>query len=62
MAQTVSADSVLLSIYKTWYTEKEFPNLLVQKLPNPQDHREEPHPGQGIPDGCHVLTWWGDER
>ena len=33
MAQTVSTDSVLLSIYKTWYTEKEFPNLLFRNSP-----------------------------
>ncbi len=33
MAQQVTADALLLGIYKRWYTEKRFPNLLFRNSP-----------------------------
>ena len=33
MAQQTTADSALLTIYKTWYTDKRFPNLLFRNSP-----------------------------
>lgn len=33
MAQQVTTDATLLTIYKTYYTEKEFPNLLFRNSP-----------------------------
>jgi hypothetical protein len=33
MAQRVTADALLLGIYKNWYTEDEFPNLLFRNSP-----------------------------
>jgi hypothetical protein len=33
MAQQTTADAALLTIYKTWYTEKRFPNLLFRNSP-----------------------------
>lgn len=34
MAQQVTTDATLLTIYKTYYTEKEFPNLLFRNSPS----------------------------
>jgi hypothetical protein len=34
MAQQVTTDALLLGIFKTWYTEKEFPNLLFRNSPS----------------------------
>lgn len=34
MAQQVSADALLTPIFKLWYTEKEFPNLLFRNSPS----------------------------
>ena len=33
MAQQTTADAALLTIYKTWYTDKRFPNLLFRNSP-----------------------------
>lgn len=33
MAQQVTADAYLLTLYKTWYTDKRFPNLLWRNSP-----------------------------
>ncbi|MFA5377263.1 MAG: hypothetical protein WC455_16050 [Dehalococcoidia bacterium] len=33
MAQQVTSDTLLLGIYKSWYTEKRFPNLLFRNSP-----------------------------
>lgn len=34
MAQRVTADTYLAGIYKTWYTDKRFPNLLFRNSPS----------------------------